>query len=140
MTYASQQDLINRFGERELIELTDRSASGLIDDSVVAVALSDADHEVDSYLYLRYDLPLSPVPPLLVRLGADIARYRLYDDAVSDEVRNRYEDAVALLKRLADGTVSLGVEQPAADNGEQVVSVMSESSSVWRRGPGGGIR
>lgn len=107
MTYASQTDLIDRFGEAELAQRTNRADGLTIDTVVLARALTDADAEIDGYLSTRYQLPLASTPILLVRLAADIARYRLYDDGVPDAVRQRYEDAVALLKRMASGEVQV---------------------------------
>ncbi len=109
MSYASQQDLIDRFGTDELLQLTDRANVGAVDATVVARALGDADAEIDGYLTSRYSVPLSSTPPMLTRLACDIARYQLYADRVTDQVTQRYKDAVRLLVSLANGTVQLGV-------------------------------
>lgn len=107
MTYATLQTMVERFGDAELIQRTDRYGSGQMDVQVMDRALADADAEVNSYLAVRYALPLAGVPTALARVAADIARYRLYDDGVPETVRKRYEDAVALLKRMASGDVKL---------------------------------
>lgn len=115
--YATRAALIDRFGEAELIQLTDRERLGVIDDTVLDQAIADAAHEIDSHLAGRYTLPLATVPPVLTRVACDVARYRLYDDAAPEEVRNRYKDGVRWLEALARGTVSLGMppaETPAA--------------------------
>ena len=123
MSYATQQNLVDRFGEQELIELTDRAdpPAGAIDATVVAKALEDADGEINGYLAAKYTLPLDPVPLVLQRLASDIARYFLYQDRVTDIVEKRYQDAIRFLKGVAAGSVSLGVdasnEQPAAGGG-----------------------
>lgn len=109
MTYATQQDLVDRFGSDELIQLTDRANVGTIDSTVVARALGDADAEINGYLAAQYALPLAVVPAMLVRLACDIARYQLFADRVTDSVRDRYKAAVALLKSLARGEAQLGV-------------------------------
>lgn len=107
MTYAVQQDLIDRFGADELAQLTDRVNGSVIDASVVARALADADAEIDGYLAARHALPLSSVPPILLLTGCDIARYRLFGDRTTEEVRSRYDDAVRRLKGIATGSVVL---------------------------------
>jgi len=114
MPYATQADLEARFGVDELIQLTDRAGTGVPDAAIVARALSDAAAEIDSYLASRYALPLSPVPAVLARIACDIARYRLWEDRASDEVRRRYEDARRLLESIAKGTVSLGLPEENA--------------------------
>ena len=107
MSYATQSDMTERFGAVELAQLSDRVNGTVIDVAVVARALADADAEIDAYLARRYQLPLASTPPVLVRMACDIARYRLYDEAVTEAVRVRYNDAVALLKRMASGEVEL---------------------------------
>lgn len=107
MTYASLETMVERFGSDELTQRTDRAGTGEMDVQVLDRALADADAEVHGYLAVRYALPLVGVPTALARVAADIARYRLYDDGVPETVRKRYEDAVALLKRIANGDVKL---------------------------------
>jgi len=109
MTYATQQDLVDRFGSDELIQLTDRANIGSIDSTVVSRALGDADAEINGYLAAQYSLPLPSVPAVLVRLACDIARYQLSADRVTESVRDRYKDAVVFLKSLSKGEAQLGV-------------------------------
>ena len=121
MTYAFEADLVERFGALELAQRTDRVDGIAIDAVVLGRALADADAEIDGYLATRYTLPLAGTPPLINRLACEIARYRLYDDGVPETVRVRYQDAVALLKRLASGEVLLaGMESVAVAGTEQV--------------------
>lgn len=120
MTYATQQDMTDRFGEEELIELTDRANLGVIDATVLGRALADADAEINGYLASRYTLPLASVPPVLVAKASDMARYYLYDMRVTEAVKARYDDAVKYLQSLAKGLVSLGLDPlnvPVADAG-----------------------
>jgi phage gp36-like protein len=108
--YAAFADLVARYGEAEIAQLTDRDTppSGAADEAVAERALLDADAEIDAYLAGRYALPLASPPPVLRRVACDIARYRLWDDRASEEVRLRYEDARRLLQAIADGHVALG--------------------------------
>lgn len=114
MTYATQADLVDRFGETELAQRTNRVDGLTIDTAVLGRALSDADAEINGYLAVRYALPLATTPVVLTRLAADIARYRLYDDGTPDAVRQRYEDAVSLLKRMSSGDVQMPGAEAAA--------------------------
>ncbi len=50
MAYATVKDMVARFSELEVIQLTDRNQDGLIDEDVAAVALADATAEIDAYL------------------------------------------------------------------------------------------
>lgn len=116
MAYATQQQLIERYGEQALLVAADRGA-GAIDTDAVSRALDDATAEIETYVARRYDLPLPMVPTILQQLACDIAFYRLSADAGSgtDEKRKRYEDAKELLARLADGSVRLGFQPQTRD-------------------------
>jgi len=126
VTYATQQDLIDRFGETEIEQLTDRAEppAGAIDATVVGKALVDADDAINGYLGARYTVPLASPPLILKRIACDVARYYLYEDRVTEAVRKRYEDAVAYLKDAASGKVTLGVDAlgaaPADPGGPQI--------------------
>ena len=120
MTYDSLQNMIDRFGEEELIELSDRSNTGAIDTNVMAQVLGDADTEIDGYLSGVFALPLVGVPDRLIKLAADIARYELYGARCTEQVRQRYTDAIRDLKLVQAGTLSLGldpVNQPVPEAG-----------------------
>lgn len=114
MTYAAQVDLVDRFGADEIAQRTNRVDGTTIDAVVLGRALADADAEINTYLAARYTLPLAAVPEVLVRLAADVARYHLCGDSVPDVVRQRYQDAVALLRRMATGEVQLGTSEQVA--------------------------
>lgn len=114
MPYATQADLIQRFGEEELIQLTDRALTGQVERGAVNAALADADAAIEGYLAGRYAVPVSPIPALLRRLACDMARFFLHGNAATEPVRQAYEDAQRMLKDLADGRAVLVGAAPAA--------------------------
>ncbi|MEM7046989.1 MAG: DUF1320 domain-containing protein [Pseudomonadota bacterium] len=107
MTYATSKDIENAYGKGSLPDGGGTSAA-------VTAALSAATAEIDTYLAGRYDLPLATPPPILKALCVDIALYKTSLDigSLTDERRKRYEDALALLRRLADGKADLGLPKP----------------------------
>jgi phage gp36-like protein len=120
MTYAVQADLVERFGELEMVQLTDRQGLGIIDADVLDRALQDADAEINGYIGSRVTLPLTSVPKILVGYACDIARYKLYADDPIENVRNRYKDAIRFLELVGQGKLSLGVtteNEPVATAG-----------------------
>lgn len=133
MSYASQGDMEERFGEGELVALTDRNHTGAIDSVVLERALADATAEIDGYLASRYQLPLTSVPTVLIRVCADIARYHLHDDNIPEPVEMRYKSAVDLVRQVSMGRVSLGVstsgDEPTSNDGAEVES----GGRVWAR-------
>jgi phage gp36-like protein len=117
MSYATPNDMIARYPNRDLVQLSNEDPTQTaVNQAPLAQALNDASAEIDGYLESRFALPLADPPAVLNRLACDIAMYRLqslrplHDLA---DARKRYEDAVALLVRVARGDVTLGL---APDN------------------------
>src|ERR1019366_454403 len=138
MTYATKQDMIDRFGSDELIQLTDRANLGVINDTALNSALADADAEINTYLVGRYTLPLASVSPILTRFAADIARYQLFDTRASDQVLQRYKDAIAFFKQIAAGNASLGLDVVSVEIAGQGSDVqLIASPRVFSRGCNG---
>lgn len=135
MPYATQDDLVQRFGREELAQLTDRLQGSEIIDDTVARALADAEAEIDARIGARYALPLASVPTVLVRVACDIARYFLWGDGASPAVRERFEDAQVLLKAVAQGSVQLPAAQPLAPGGD-AVAVQARSDASQFAGSG----
>ena len=109
--YVSERNLVDRFGETELVQLTDtvnRPAS-TVDAAKVAAAIRDASALIDSYIVARTPLPLETVPPVLTRVAGDIARYYLHGSRADGDhpVTMRYRDALSWLKDVSKGTVQL---------------------------------
>lgn len=113
MTYATRDDMVQAFGEDELIDLTDRAETGEMDDTVIAAALAAAAAEIDGYVGRVAALPLTTVPANLRQLALAIARYRLDTDEKEGRLRLDYEDAVSSLRDIAKGVVALDL--PSAE-------------------------
>lgn len=112
--YATKADLEKQLSPKELIQLTDDDEDDVADAGVIEENLATAQAEIDGYLATRYPVPLPEVPKLITRLCVDLTLWRLYArrDLITDARKTQHDDAIALLKRLADGTVTLGVAQP----------------------------
>ena len=106
--YATKSDLEARFGEGELQELEAMQTVG----NSIEEALQDASEEIDSYIAIRYVLPLPSTPSTLKRIACNIARYRLYFQSPTEEVENRYKAEIDFLKRIADGKATLNILNP----------------------------
>lgn len=126
MAYATRQDIEDRYGSDVLPWIenpADPDGDEIVDEEAVNRAMSDAAAEIDPYLAVKYVLPLTENPDLLVRLSVDIAIYRITPDALgsTEERRQRYDDAVRTLKSIATGTMALGLSEPPASMGGGVV-------------------
>lgn len=123
MIYAAVKDLVDRFGEPELVQLSDRDGTGSMGTAVVNRAIADATAFADGYLGRVYQLPLAgcakPItvpgaapeyvcPPVLTRMVCDLARYYLYTDLSDDhEAARRYKAAQSDLAGIAAGKTLL---------------------------------
>ena len=108
--YATEADLVARFGD----EIENLKAM-LPSQSSVTDAIQDATEEINGYIGGRYALPLPNVPSNLERMACDIARYRLYFQQPTEEVRQRYEDAVSFLKLVANNKAHLQIQDAVSN-------------------------
>ena len=115
----TRQDLIDRFGEDELVLLTDREGRGVIDDEVLNRAIEDAEAETAAYIQAA-GLVLPSPPNVLVIKVCDIARYYLHDNGETQVVLDRYKQAIAWLRdvvrnpRLLDPDAVVADAKPSA--------------------------
>lgn len=109
-------DMIDRFGETEMIERSDRIHYAQLNDVVLQTAIDDAMNEIESYLnatgliYRENTGTLSyrgALPKSLKVKACDIARYYLYEDALTDVVEKRYKQAIDWLKLTAKNPAML---------------------------------
>ena len=123
MIYASLADMVERFGEQELIQSTDRDFTGQINAQAVGRALADATACADGYLGRIYQLPLRGCavpptapgialtfvpPPVLTRMVCDLARYYLCINVAETHVSVlRYKAVMKDLQALVDGSTQL---------------------------------
>lgn len=135
MSYCTPQDLTDRFGAAELIQLTDRAgAADAIDTTVLDKAISDADDTINGYLAGRYDLPLAGTPPVLVRNACDLAHYYLYGvNVVPDVVQKRYDAVIKFLTLLGKGEITLGLGGDGAEVDAGNVPEVASAGSVFGR-------
>ena len=145
--YARATQFLQRYSAQEIAQLADDSPETLVDGSMLQKAaagedlsgytpeeqeatatalakvnrvLQDAEQTVNSYLAGRYQLPLSNAPEVLERIAGQLARYFLYDDTATDQVKDLYKDSIRFLEGVSTGKVQLGITdsgnsaQPAA--------------------------
>lgn len=108
MAYVTKSDLIARYGEEQLVQLTDRAGAGEIDDTVLNAAIADVEAEINAHLTGRYSLPLSEVPKVLTRAAATIAYGELHTLDVPEAIAQRVKWARGLLKQIGAGEIKLG--------------------------------
>lgn len=127
MAYATVATLIAMYGEQEVISLTDRAerenaedTAGTVDATVALEALERASSEADTYIAVRYSLPLASAPEALMAVVCDIARFRLTGGETTETtpIADRYKAAVTWLKDVAAGRAVLPGVPTGGPSGE----------------------
>lgn len=126
--YATTQDAIDLYGQDYILVSVDRDDDGDADSPAFSDALDQATSELNSYIGVKYDLPLLVVPAVLVRFTVDIAVYVSSSNPteLTDEKKDRYSAAIKWAQGVAKGVVSLGVVDPPAGVDEDGGSVNTE--------------
>jgi phage gp36-like protein len=136
MPYATQQDLVDRYGADEIRAVSDRADPPLdaIDAAVVAKALADAGEEIDGYLAKRYALPIAgTVPPVLTTLACEIARFRLQRNIPSEDLSNGYTRAIKRLQEIAAGQFVLQLAGTEPAGGGQATAEIEVPPRLFTR-------
>ena len=138
--YIDRDGMIRRFGEEEMIRLTDRTNTPptTIDNGVLTEAMGDACDFVDSFIAVRYSLPidissggpLGIIPPALTRATSDIARYYLHGRRVEkdDPVRLAYMEAERWLRAVARGEARLDIGSDEPEGSGNLAVATNEKS------------
>ena len=128
MAYIDQAALERRYGTDEVAQRLSMLPVGALGD-----ILQDATSMIDGYLASRYALPLVEVPEALVANACAIARYKLLGDSVTENARTQYVDAVAWLRDVAAGRVTLQQVAPVPGNSPDTVVMLAASERVFGR-------
>lgn len=113
--YITRDDLVDRFGQYEIDQLEVNIKKGMLnnDTDPVATAIEDATDKINGFVSTVEELPLPMVPTAIKRVCAVLARYYLYKNKPTEQVRIDYEDEMRWLEQVSSGKVKLilGLEQ-----------------------------
>ena len=102
-----------RFGAAHIAQLTDRHGQAdTVVTPVLDTAIADADALIDRYLVDGgYELPLSTVPAVLVRVACLITYRNLHTAIITDRARQGFEEAESLLEKIQSGELTIGIDR-----------------------------
>lgn len=110
MSYATVDAMLKKFGERQLIELTDNETpyTGQINMDKLDAANEEANSEVDGYIS-RF-LPLQTIPPFLINIACNLSRFHACTTMMTenDPIKIKYDNSIKTLKLINKGELSLG--------------------------------
>ncbi|MEL6477625.1 MAG: DUF1320 domain-containing protein [Pseudomonadota bacterium] len=109
MIYATEGDIVAMYGAEKLAIVADANFDGVPDAERVQAALVQASAEIDTHIGTVHKLPLHAIPEILKTWCIDIAIYRMANRAAqqTEEMRQRRDDAIKALMRIAEGKQEL---------------------------------
>jgi phage gp36-like protein len=147
MPYCTLAEIVKRIPEKVLIALTDDedlnpAAIDPADPDCAKIierldgAIADADATVDAYCQGRYPLPLSPVPPKIRQISADIAAYNIHsrgEQKIPEVITDRNKWAVRFLEKVLSGEIGLGVRTPEKSSADLPLATGTAADRVFSR-------
>lgn len=160
MPYVTTSTLLDQFAADEIAQRADRSIPRLVtaemlttaaaggdmsgytadEQAATATALAliegkllDADSVIDGYLLSRFTTPLESAPRLVVGIACDLTRYALYDDIATEQITQRYKDALKMLDAIGSGKVGLGISPAGGKPASSGSAYIESASKVFSR-------
>lgn len=136
MGYATKEDIDELYGTDLLVRIADYNRDGQPDPDVIDKGLLAADEVCNAYLSAQYTVPVVPTPGVVRTCAIDIAVYKmaLGRGSRTDEMRLRYEDALALLEKISTGKVGLGLPPVTGDDGTTIDPNLKRSGRSFDTG------
>ncbi|MGZ8221772.1 MAG: phage protein Gp36 family protein [Methylobacter sp.] len=135
MDYCTEQNLVDRSSELELVQLTNRddATATTINTAVLNKAIAAAAARINRYI-TQY-LPLTAVPEDFEQMACDITLYFLYHPLVPEHIQTVYDDAIKYLEKVASGKIPIAPDATGsvAEPSDATVS-FSSSPSAFSRG------
>jgi len=128
--YISVDDLILRFGEAWLLDVSDRDDDGQADQVVIDAAIRDADMVIDAKLCVLYRVPLASPPEIIRRISCQLARYFL-SFTPTENVNEGYRDAIKTLDDIRSGKLPIDASRveapPSVFSGVRVLTAPKQA-------------
>lgn len=140
MNYCTYEDIQGHIPEARLVEVTDDlapNATGEVKVAIVEKAIKESSTLIDSYVRKRFPRPFQSVPEVLRMVCVDLSIYNLYERVtelnITDGMKLRYDNAIKLLIRIADGEQDIGVapDEPVTETGFSVASKVDGGPAMF---------
>lgn len=137
MSYITNTDIETRMGAAKVIELTDDAGTGSADTIVIDEARLGAIGEANSYLAVRYAVPVelsedAESAAVLKSFVLDIAEYRLHArrPPIPEDVIHKRSEAVKWFERIVAGQVRLPARTLPSEN--PAAGILGEATAPTR--------
>lgn len=122
--YASREQLIQTFGQSDVVRVSARSGDET-GEIAVQNGLDYAKNYIDARLSVRFLLPLETIPDILIGIACDLAYERICStaDVLTDIITKRAAQAREDLKLISEGKMNLGlptIDREAAQSAQPI--------------------
>lgn len=140
MNYCTYEDIQGHIPEARLVEVTDDlapNASGEVKVAIVEKAIKESSTLIDSYVRKRFPRQFQSVPEVLRMVCVDLSIYNLYERVtelnITDGMKLRYDNAIKLLIRIANGEQDIGVDsdESVTETGFSVASKLDGGPAMF---------
>lgn len=120
MPYAQVSDVVVAF--KDIQSVLGTGSGQVTSADVMSSFIVPADSFIDAYLAARYAVPVTPTPPLLTRLSADLSVFNILAEKsgnIPEWMDKRYERCLKTLEELRDGNMvlsSASIVESGGDN------------------------
>lgn len=112
MGYCTQAQVSNYVSPARLVQLADHDEDGSADAAVIAQAIGHATGTIDSYLQVKFVVPLTaPYPEEIKRICMVLTVCELQTglDSLTEDHKDVCDQALDELQKIADGSKSVGL-------------------------------
>ncbi len=125
--YATATDMIARFGETQILRLSNPEdlTATTVDVVKVNQAIADATALIDGYLRKRYEVPVMTPPVDLIAACCKVARYELAQGertTPTEQMKNDRSDVMKWLEQISRGVVNLDAPLASGAVGQSIGS------------------
>lgn len=116
MAYTDYDKMKLAHPEKVFIELTDDLDTGVVDMTKIAGCIEAADSEIDGYIPEDLELPLDPVPRIVIRISTVISTYNCYAryaGSMPETQQTQYDNVIKLLEKIQTRKIRLRYEDTA---------------------------
>lgn len=129
MPYTTTQDLIDAYSEDQVRSWSDSAQGAEINEGVVTKARASAHSKVNSYLSVRYAVPVSSPQSDVKDAEVAITAWLLAQSpgfVLTDEIKERYKDAVKWLQDVSAGRANIDAPLAQTPSAQQTGSYSAE--------------
>ena len=139
MGYCTQAQVSNYVSPDRLVQLADHDRDGTADPAVIAQAIAHATGTIDSYLQVKFVVPLTPPYPEEIEricMVLTVCELQTGLDSLTEDHERICDGALAELAKIADGSKAVGLTPlPAESAGAPTVRYDAQDRRFGRDHP-----